>query len=108
MDFRRDDDGCDGIVQHRVDPAPRWAIDGYLRMAAPTRMHDPEQLLDDPGLDVIPNERARIRIQADGQVGSERVGHRDQCWKARVGRPKLKFIQVASADARCLCHASQR
>ena len=89
MDLRRDHDRRDRILQHHIDPASRGPVDGHFREPSPSRMGDPKQFLHDARLDVIPNQGSCVRIQADGQVRSERVGYRGKRRDARLARTSL-------------------
>jgi hypothetical protein len=97
--LRRDQDGRCGVVQHEIDAATRGPVHGHLGVSAPARMGDAQQLLDDPGLDVIANRRPRIREQPDGQISPERLADRREGRDARLPLSGFDLPQEGVADA---------
>ena len=82
-DWISDDDLAARVMHDEIDDTARWVVDRYVEEALPTRMDDPDQLLDDAGLDPVTDSWTRTGPQAQNEVGAKRVGQAGHDRKAR-------------------------
>ena len=108
MDLSCDDLGRLRIVKHDVDPPSGRFVDRDLRQTAPAWVGDPQQLLDDPCLDVVAHDRPGVRVEPYRQVRAER--HRPMATSAgrlRVCACQLNLAEVAAAQTRRVCQRAE-
>ena len=88
-------------MEHHIDPAPRGSAHPSLWPALPPGVRDPEQLDRNRRLVPIANCRARVRVEATGQVCPQRCGDPDVHVKRGLPDARLDRGQEGLGDP---CH----